>query len=309
MVLGRGRGGVGGHLLGPRRRGRGRAGRPRRRADAGARGRRTCAHAAFRLAGVDWAEDEELLDDRPGPTGCPTWRSVSIKNDGYSLLRCGRSGRGRRRGQRRHRSRGRRPGLGRDGSTAPAGGSRTRSAGATSGGPRSGRSSPPSSARLRPTALTEALLDALRLRRRRVAAARLHPTAPGPAGARRARRGARRPARRGAGDAVAQWHRCGTRRPSPGSPGGRGADGSGGPTPVPVRARRVAAHLGAPGVPRRADRGPRARARRGRRRRPAPRPRWPARSSTLSPRAARARPGGPRPGPAAHAHPVEFLLT
>lgn len=45
-------------------------------------------HAAFRLAGVDWPEDEEhwstVLAHR-----LPELRSVSIKNDGYSLLRCG----------------------------------------------------------------------------------------------------------------------------------------------------------------------------------------------------------------------------
>ena len=46
------------------------------------------AHAALRLAGVDWGEDEEhwttVLAHR-----LPDLRSVSIKNDGYSLLRCG----------------------------------------------------------------------------------------------------------------------------------------------------------------------------------------------------------------------------
>lgn len=46
-------------------------------------------HAAFRLAGVDWPEDEEhwdaVLAHRLGGL-----RSVSVKNDGYSLLRCGR---------------------------------------------------------------------------------------------------------------------------------------------------------------------------------------------------------------------------
>lgn len=47
------------------------------------------AHAALRLAGADWGEDEEhwttVLAHR-----LPDLRSVSIKNDGYSLLRCGR---------------------------------------------------------------------------------------------------------------------------------------------------------------------------------------------------------------------------
>jgi N-acetylglucosamine kinase-like BadF-type ATPase len=45
-------------------------------------------HAAFRLAGVDWAEDEDhwatVLSHR-----LPDLASVSIKNDGFSLLRCG----------------------------------------------------------------------------------------------------------------------------------------------------------------------------------------------------------------------------
>jgi N-acetylglucosamine kinase-like BadF-type ATPase len=45
-------------------------------------------HAAFRLAGVDWPEDEAhwatVLSHR-----LPDLASVSIKNDGFSLLRCG----------------------------------------------------------------------------------------------------------------------------------------------------------------------------------------------------------------------------
>jgi len=45
-------------------------------------------HAAFRLAGVDWPEDEAqwatVLAHR-----LPDLTSVSIKNDGFSLLRCG----------------------------------------------------------------------------------------------------------------------------------------------------------------------------------------------------------------------------
>ncbi|HEY0237011.1 MAG TPA: BadF/BadG/BcrA/BcrD ATPase family protein [Friedmanniella sp.] len=45
-------------------------------------------HAAFRLAGVDWPEDEAhwatVLAHR-----LPDLASVSIKNDGFSLLRCG----------------------------------------------------------------------------------------------------------------------------------------------------------------------------------------------------------------------------
>ena len=55
--------------------------------DAGVEG--SCVRqAAFRLAGVDWPEDERhwaaVLGSR-----LPELRSVSIKNDGYSLLRCG----------------------------------------------------------------------------------------------------------------------------------------------------------------------------------------------------------------------------
>lgn len=46
------------------------------------------AHAALRLAGVDWPEDEEhwraVVAER-----LPRLRSVSLKNDGFSLLRCG----------------------------------------------------------------------------------------------------------------------------------------------------------------------------------------------------------------------------
>jgi N-acetylglucosamine kinase-like BadF-type ATPase len=46
------------------------------------------ASAAFRLAGVDWPEDEHLwrsaLGERLGTTVC-----CSVKNDGFALLRCG----------------------------------------------------------------------------------------------------------------------------------------------------------------------------------------------------------------------------
>ena len=56
--------------------------------DAGLRGDQV-RQAAFRLAGVDWPEDEEhwtaVLDAR-----LPDLPRRSIKNDGYSLLRCGR---------------------------------------------------------------------------------------------------------------------------------------------------------------------------------------------------------------------------
>jgi N-acetylglucosamine kinase-like BadF-type ATPase len=44
--------------------------------------------AAFRLAGIDWPEDEaywrDALDRRFGPIG-----TTSVKNDGFALLRCG----------------------------------------------------------------------------------------------------------------------------------------------------------------------------------------------------------------------------
>jgi N-acetylglucosamine kinase-like BadF-type ATPase len=56
--------------------------------DAGLEGDQV-RHAAFRLAGVDWPEDEahwaSVLPQR-----LPELVSVSIKNDGFSLLRCGR---------------------------------------------------------------------------------------------------------------------------------------------------------------------------------------------------------------------------
>lgn len=45
-------------------------------------------HAAFRLAGVDWDEDEAFWQSEIR-VGLPDLRSWSVKNDGYSLLRCG----------------------------------------------------------------------------------------------------------------------------------------------------------------------------------------------------------------------------
>ncbi len=45
-------------------------------------------HAAFRLAGVDWPEDEDYWR-RAIATQLPGLRSCSMKNDGYALLRCG----------------------------------------------------------------------------------------------------------------------------------------------------------------------------------------------------------------------------
>ena len=46
------------------------------------------AHAAFRLAGVDWPEDEELCTTALA-TRVPRLRSLTVRNDGYALLRCG----------------------------------------------------------------------------------------------------------------------------------------------------------------------------------------------------------------------------
>ncbi|GAA1434630.1 BadF/BadG/BcrA/BcrD ATPase family protein [Microlunatus lacustris] len=46
------------------------------------------AHAAFRLAGVDWPEDEELWVARLGARA-PGLHSLTVRNDGYALLRCG----------------------------------------------------------------------------------------------------------------------------------------------------------------------------------------------------------------------------
>lgn len=45
-------------------------------------------HAAFRLAGVDWPEDEELWT-RALAERLPGLASSSVANDGYALLRCG----------------------------------------------------------------------------------------------------------------------------------------------------------------------------------------------------------------------------
>ncbi|WP_329001228.1 hypothetical protein OHA18_43110 [Kribbella sp. NBC_00709] len=43
-------------------------------------------HAAFRLAGVDWPVDEQFWRT----TLKPRFNSLSIKNDGFALIRCGR---------------------------------------------------------------------------------------------------------------------------------------------------------------------------------------------------------------------------
>lgn len=43
-------------------------------------------HAAFRLAGVDWSVDEQFWSGVLGPR----FRSLSIRNDGFALIRCGR---------------------------------------------------------------------------------------------------------------------------------------------------------------------------------------------------------------------------
>ena len=46
------------------------------------------AHAAFRLAGVDWPEDEGLWVAALGARA-PGLASLTVRNDGYALLRCG----------------------------------------------------------------------------------------------------------------------------------------------------------------------------------------------------------------------------
>lgn len=46
------------------------------------------ASAALRLAGVDWAEDERYWEDA-AVRRLPGLRQVSIRNDGFALLRCG----------------------------------------------------------------------------------------------------------------------------------------------------------------------------------------------------------------------------
>ncbi|SDT32471.1 BadF-type ATPase [Friedmanniella luteola] len=56
---------------------------------AAATGPDAVAHAAFRLAGVDWPEDEELWTAALAARA-PRLRSLSVRNDGYALLRCGR---------------------------------------------------------------------------------------------------------------------------------------------------------------------------------------------------------------------------
>ncbi|TDW21229.1 hypothetical protein [Kribbella kalugense] len=43
-------------------------------------------HAAFRLAGVDWPADEQFWSAALGPL----FSDLSIKNDGFALIRCGR---------------------------------------------------------------------------------------------------------------------------------------------------------------------------------------------------------------------------
>jgi len=86
-VLGRGRGASGDIYSAPDAEGEVERAVRTALADAGVEAGQV-RHAAFRLAGVDWPEDEEhwatVLRHR-----LPELASVSIKNDGYSLLRCG----------------------------------------------------------------------------------------------------------------------------------------------------------------------------------------------------------------------------
>lgn len=86
-VLGRGRGASGDIYSAPDAEGEVERAVRTALADAGVEADQV-RHAAFRLAGVDWPEDEEhwvtVLRHR-----LPGLGSVSIKNDGYSLLRCG----------------------------------------------------------------------------------------------------------------------------------------------------------------------------------------------------------------------------
>lgn len=51
-------------------------------------GRADVAHAAFRLAGVDWPEDAALWDAALAEAW-PSLRRRSISNDGYAAIRCG----------------------------------------------------------------------------------------------------------------------------------------------------------------------------------------------------------------------------
>lgn len=88
LVLGRGRGASGDIYSAPDAEGEVERAARRALADAGLEGGQV-RHAAFRLAGVDWPEDEEhwttVVAHRLSDLA-----SVSIKNDGFSLLRCGR---------------------------------------------------------------------------------------------------------------------------------------------------------------------------------------------------------------------------
>ncbi|MGI3780518.1 MAG: hypothetical protein ACRYG2_07035, partial [Janthinobacterium lividum] len=87
VVRGRGRGGSGDIYSAPDAEGEVERAVRAALADAGLEPSQV-RHAAFRLAGVDWDEDEEhwrtVLTHR-----LPDLISVSIKNDGFSLLRCG----------------------------------------------------------------------------------------------------------------------------------------------------------------------------------------------------------------------------
>ena len=201
---GPGRGGVGRHLLRPRRRGRGRAGasvrRVRRRR---ARRRDEVRHAAFRLAGVDWPEDEEHWEHGPGPPAARRWRASASRTTGSrccaAAARTGSASRSTPAPARPSP-----PAAATAASSArcwwiahPLGGRALGGVGVPRRRRRRARLGPADPADRRAA-------DALRLRRRRVDAARLHPAPPGPT---RCRTNGSPPGRclraAGAGDAVA----------------------------------------------------------------------------------------------------------
>ncbi len=90
-VLGRGRGGVGDVYAagGAAAAVRAVVGTVREALSSAGLGPADVDHAAFRLAGVDWPEDEAFWVDALNRRGGGL-RRFSVKNDGFALLRCGR---------------------------------------------------------------------------------------------------------------------------------------------------------------------------------------------------------------------------